>query len=309
MSIEPIDLSQLKTNHKKKLKYRKTTLKKSDIDRWSGHLNRLKQQVKSIIIGQDHFIESILITLISNGHLLIVGDPGIGKSRVINAFTQSLLLTSHTVHLSSNFTGYNLITIDELDRLEDSFRRNLLTAMQERLSIVDDKVLYLDRPFLVIATINPSRDHLSLTKAECDRFMFSCFPKLPNIEEEIDIMSLSNHDEPPKLEKQFLSADELLNIQRLSALVNVDQHIKEKIANIVTHTRLDDNNFLALSPRISISLIQATRARAFLHGRDQVVIEDLQSVFHNVVQHRLNLGSISNSMQSSYDLYDKFLNL
>ncbi|MCJ8344779.1 MoxR family ATPase [bacterium] len=307
MSIEKFDASQLKSNSKRKIVYRTASLKDSDIKKWSNHLIRLKKQMQRVIIGQSDFIENLLITLIANGHLLIVGDPGMGKSRVISALVESVLLNSHSVHQSSNFIGYNLVTIDELDHLHEDFRRDLLTAMQERLSIVDDQVVYLDRPFLIFSTINPQHDHINLSNAEIDRFMFSFFPQYPSIEEEVEIMSLTNHDEPPHLEKQFLTADELLNIQRLCTFIQVDQDLKEIIARIIAHTRDHNNDLLPLSPRISIYLFQAIKARAFLKNRKHGNLEDLQAVFHNVVQHRLSKINLSDGRNKSKQLFDLFL--
>ncbi|PCJ20106.1 MAG: hypothetical protein COB02_05770 [Candidatus Cloacimonadota bacterium] len=305
--MEVFDLSKLNKKSKFKIKYRSPTLKINELNKWSGHLKRLQQKIQSVIIGQSEFIELLIITLISNGHLLVIGEPGIGKSRAISALSQAVLLESHTIHLESNFIGFNLVTIDELDKLNSTFRRDLLTAMQERLSIVDEQLLYLDRPFLVISTINPSNEEIKLSKAELDRFMFSFSPPYPTIEEEIEIMSLTNHDEPPKLNKDFLSVSELLNIQRLSSLIEVDSKIKNLIAQIVSFTRLKDNHFTALSPRVSISLVQAIKARAFLYNRKQANIDDLKFVFHKIVQHRLNASNLSESSLQSHNLLDQFL--
>lgn len=283
--------------------------------------NNLKNEIKKVIVGQDHIIDRIFIGLLCNGHILLEGVPGLAKTTLIKTtadalgldfkriqFTPDLLpadligtlIYSPKTHEFQTRKGpifSNLILADEINRAPAKVQSALLEAMQEHQVTIGDTSFKLDEPFLVLATQNPidQEGTYRLPEAQVDRFMFKLLMTYPKFAEEKEIISkLSGVSTIFKIfEKQDISADQLLAKE-----VYIDEKVIEYILNIVFATRnpkeykLEDiENFIGYgaSPRATIALTQATKAYAFLRKRHFVIPDDVKAVAPDILRHRILL--------------------
>ncbi len=295
------------------------------IQKESGFVDLINMEVKKVIVGQQHMIESLLIGLLSNGHILLEGVPGLAKtlaistlSKVINVdfkriqFTPDLLpadllgtmiynqkkeeFISKKGPLFSNF-----ILADEINRAPAKVQSALLEAMQERQITIGDQTYKLPEPFLVMATQNPIEQEgtYPLPEAQVDRFMLKVVLPYPKREEERLIVranvSSTGFEKPNKVvdPKQIVRAKEVVK------KIYMDEKIEKYIVDIVYATREPEyyqlekvKHYIAFggSPRASISLANAAKAYAFLKKRGYVIPEDVRAVCKDVLRHRIGLS-------------------
>ena len=295
------------------------------IQKESGFVDLINMEVKKVIVGQQHMIESLLIGLLSNGHILLEGVPGLAKtlaistlSKVINVdfkriqFTPDLLpadllgtmiynqkkeeFISKKGPLFSNF-----ILADEINRAPAKVQSALLEAMQERQITIGDQTYKLPEPFLVMATQNPIEQEgtYPLPEAQVDRFMLKVVLPYPKREEERLIVranvSSTGFEKPNKVvdPKQIVRAREVVK------KIYMDEKIEKYIVDIVYATREPEyyqlekvKHYIAFggSPRASISLANAAKAFAFLKKRGYVIPEDVRAVCKDVLRHRIGLS-------------------
>ncbi|MCA9177430.1 MAG: MoxR family ATPase [Planctomycetales bacterium] len=295
-----------------------------------GLLTQIRQRVADVVVGQHVVVERILIALLTGGHLLLEGVPGLAKTLLVNTvantigmrfgrvqFTIDMLpsdvLGSEVLDVSTNsfrvhkgpiFT--NLLLADEINRAAPKVQGCLLEAMQERKVTLGKETFTLPAPFLVIATQNPIEQAgtFELPEAQLDRFMICHRLAYPSQEEEKDIyrrqlnMGLKRHAEGgavPKSAFDLLETDPVCSIEDLVGMmekvqeVHVSETFTEHVVRMVRRTREHPDLEVGCSPRAGLSLVQAARARAFLHDRDYVVPEDLFSLAEDIVLHRVRL--------------------
>lgn len=284
--MESIDLSTARRDLSGSIKYRKETrLSKSLAAKWKLRLDSLIQLVSSRLIGQKAMLETLLIGILADGHVLLRGEPGIGKSTAIQSLAEVLGLETVKIRSSEDFIGANLVVIEEYQFLDPTLRANLMMAMQEGRFIFKNEEFYLDRPFVVLAAINPGKDEFeTMTPAQLDRFLLFLDVPSNSLEEELAI--LKQHQSPRlRLEKQLCAAD-VLEIQRMIPGVIISDHLSRSLVQACIRLREKLPRQHALSSRAIIGYARACQARAFLNGRTEVTLEDLKSLFLRVVAHR-----------------------
>ncbi|MDE6279777.1 MAG: MoxR family ATPase [Paramuribaculum sp.] len=275
------------------------------------------------IVGQKHLIDSLLIALLANGHVLLEGVPGLAKTlaiktlaEVIDAkynriqFTPDLLpadVTGTMVYSVKNEQFQikkgpifaNFVLADEINRAPAKVQSALLEAMQERQVTIGDKTFTLPEPFLVMATQNPIEQEgtYPLPEAQVDRFLLKVVIGYPTKEEERVIIRRNIALTPADV-KALLRPEEILEAQKIVKQIYLDEKIERYIVDIVFASRYPSDYSLndlkelvsfGASPRASISLARAARAYAFLHQRGYVVPEDVRAVAHDVLRHRIGL--------------------
>ena len=291
------------------------------VQRESGFINRLLDEIRKVMVGQDELVERVLIGMLADGHILLEGVPGLAKtllvktvSQAIDAdfsrlqFTPDLLpadlvgtqiynprTAEFTVHRGPIFA--NLVLADEVNRAPAKVQSALLEAMQERQVTIGDTTYKLESLFLVLATQNPIEQEgtYPLPEAQIDRFMLKALVDYPVRDEERLIMDRMTGGELPPV-APVISPDEMLGARRTVRSVYVDDRIKEYILDLVMATRRPGENGLSelegliaygASPRASIALVIAARARAFLQGRGYVSPEDIKRIAPDVLRHRV----------------------
>ena len=275
------------------------------------------------IVGQKHLVESLLISMLANGHVLLEGVPGLAKTLAIKTltnlidakynriqFTPDLLpadvigtmvysVKNETFQVKKGPIFANFVLADEINRAPAKVQSALLEAMQERQVTIGDETFPLDRPFLVMATQNPVEQEgtYPLPEAQVDRFLMKVIIGYPNKEEERRIIRMNISNEVPTI-VPLVKPHEVVEAQKIVGQIYVDEKIERYIVDIVYATRtpkeygLDElANYISFgaSPRASISLAKAARAYAFLHQRGYVIPEDVISVCHDVLRHRIGL--------------------
>ena len=295
------------------------------IEKESGFIDLLNMEVGKVIIGQKHMVESLLIGLLSNGHILLEGVPGLAKtlaistlSKVINVdfkrvqFTPDLLpadllgtmiynqkkeeFISKKGPLFSNF-----ILADEINRAPAKVQSALLEAMQERQITIGDITYKLPEPFLVMATQNPIEQEgtYPLPEAQVDRFMLKVVLPYPNREEEKLIVRANVSSEGFPTPNKVVDPKQIIKARDIVKQIYMDEKIEKYIIDIVYATRepeyyqLDEiKHFISFggSPRASISLASAAKAYAFLKKRGYVIPEDVRAVCADVLRHRIGLS-------------------
>lgn len=275
------------------------------------------------IVGQKHLVESLLISMLANGHVLLEGVPGLAKTLAIKTlanlidakynriqFTPDLLpadvigtmvysVKNETFQVKKGPIFANFVLADEINRAPAKVQSALLEAMQERQVTIGDETFPLDRPFLVMATQNPVEQEgtYPLPEAQVDRFLMKVVIGYPNKEEERRIIRMNIVNEMPVI-VPLVKPHEVVEAQKIVGQIYVDEKIERYIVDIVYATRtpkeygLDElENYISFgaSPRASISLAKAARAYAFLHQRGYVIPEDVISVCHDVLRHRIGL--------------------
>ncbi len=293
------------------------------IEKQSAFVDTLTMGMNNVIVGQKHLVNSLLIGLLSNGHVLLEGVPGLAKTlaiktlaQLINAdfsriqFTPDLLPADviGTMIYSQKKEEFlikkgpifsNFILADEINRAPAKVQSALLEAMQERQVTIGENTYVLEEPFLVLATQNPIEQEgtYPLPEAQVDRFMLKVVINYPKKEEEKLIIRQNMVAEKQEV-KPILTVQEILEARKVVRDVYMDEKIERYIVDIVFATRFPEEygleslkNMIAFggSPRASINLALAAKAYAFIKRRGYVIPEDVRSVAHDVLRHRIGL--------------------
>ncbi len=294
------------------------------IESKSAFVNMLTQGMDQVIVGQKHLVESLLIGLLADGHILLEGVPGLAKTLAIKTlaslvdakysriqFTPDLLPADvigtmvysqkreeFTVKKGPIFA--NFVLADEINRAPAKVQSALLEAMQERQVTIGSETFLLDKPFLVMATQNPIEQEgtYPLPEAQCDRFMLKVKIDYPKKEEEMRIVA--SHLSGFRQEvTPVLKVDEVIDARKVVKQVYLDEKIERYIVDIVFATRYPDMYGLdnmkdmiayGASPRASINMALAARAYAFLKHRGYVIPEDVRAICPDVMRHRIGLS-------------------
>ena len=305
------------------------------IERQSAFITNLQTGMNQVIVGQKHLVESLLIGLLADGHVLLEGLPGLAKtlaiktlSELIDAdfsriqFTPDLLpadVVGTMVYSQKNEefkvkrgpVFANFVLADEINRAPAKVQSALLEAMQERQVTIGKETFKMPQPFLVLATQNPIEQEgtYPLPEAQVDRFMLKVVITYPDISEEKKIIRQNITGEKIEV-KPVLKPEEIIEARKIVRQVYIDEKIEQYIADIVFATRfpdkygmsqLKDMILFGASPRASINLALAARAYAFIKRRGYVVPEDVRAVAHDVLRHRIGLSYEAEAMNVSAD--------
>lgn len=279
-------------------------------------LEKVKSEIGKVIVGQEKMIEHLLAALLSNGHVLIEGVPGVAKTitakllaKTIDVgfsriqFTPDLMpsdiLGTSVFNVKNSEFEFkkgpifsNFILIDEINRSPAKTQSALFEVMEERQITMDGTRYTLEEPFLVIATQNPIEHEgtYRLPEAQLDRFLFKINVGYPDLEQEIAI--IKNQHESKKEDKteginRVITAEQLKNYQHLVKEIIVESQLMEYIAKIIINTRENQFLYLGASPRASLALLTASKSFAALRGRDFVTPEDIKEACYAVLRHRV----------------------
>ena len=313
------------------------------IEQQSGFVTNLVAGMNRVIVGQKHLIDSLLISLLSDGHILLEGVPGLAKTLAIKTLSQLIdaeysriqftpdllpadvigtLIYSQKDNMFQVKKGpvfANFVLADEINRAPAKVQSALLEAMQEHQVTIGDNTFKLPNPFLVMATQNPIEQEgtYQLPEAQVDRFMLKVIIDYPTLEEEKLIIRENISGNMPK-GTPVTTADEILKAREVVNQVYVDEKIEQYVTDIVFATRypdrygmpeLKDMITFGGSPRASINLARAARAYAFIKHRGYVVPEDVRAVAHDVLRHRIGLSyEAEASNVTSEDIVSKIIN-
>ena len=313
------------------------------IEQQSAFVNSLTMGMDRVIVGQKHLIDSLLIGLLSDGHILLEGVPGLAKTLAIKTLAQLIdakysriqftpdLLPADVIgtmiysQKEENFqvkkgpVFANFVLADEINRAPAKVQSALLEAMQEHQVTIGEKTFLLPDPFLVMATQNPIEQEgtYQLPEAQVDRFMLKAIIDYPTIQEERLIIRENLGNSLPEV-KPVTTAQEIIDARQIVRQVYIDEKIEQYIADIVFATRYPDRYSLTElkdyitfggSPRASINLAKAARAYAFIKRRGYVVPEDVRAVAHDVLRHRIGLSYEAEAANvTSEEIVSKILN-
>lgn len=274
------------------------------------------ENVKKVIIGKDDVIKYVLISVLARGHVLIEDIPGVGKTTLVRALAKSMDLSYKRVQFTpdlmpSDIIGVNIFNkdtgtfsfrkgpifnqiflADEINRTSPKTQSSLLQAMEEGEVSTEDKDYVLDKPFMVLATQNPLeyQGTFPLPEAQLDRFLMRLSLGYPEKQYEKEILKAHKSINKLELVKAVISEDDILKMQDSVENLHVHEDVLEYIINISNGTRKSEELQLGASPRASIDLLRAGRAKAFLEGRDYVLPEDVKDIVVPVLSHRLILS-------------------
>ena len=294
------------------------------IEQQSAFITNITSGMERVIVGQKHLIDSLLISLLSNGHILLEGVPGLAKTLAIETLSQLIVSDFSRIQFTpdllpadvigtlvysqknENFqvkkgpVFANFVLADEINRAPAKVQSALLEAMQERQVTIGSSTFDLPTPFLVMATQNPIEQEgtYPLPEAQVDRFMLKVLIDYPTLEEEKLIIRENLRGSMPEV-KPVVGVDEIIKAREVVQQVYIDEKIEQYIADIVFATRYPERygleNLKSLitfgaSPRASINLAKAARAYAFIRHRGYVVPEDIRAVAYDVLRHRIGLS-------------------
>ncbi len=272
------------------------------------------EEMRKFVIGYDDIIEKIIIALVSKGHVLLEGVPGIGKTFLVNTlskvlgcefkriqFTPDLLpadIIGTTVYDMKESRFYlrkgpiftNILLADEINRAPPKTQSALLECMQEKQVTIEGVTHRLEEPFMVLATQNPieMEGTYPLPEAQVDRFMFKIILSYVTAKDEIRMLKTKLSGETPDVHR-ILSRDIILQLQKLAKRVYISEDLMKYIIDIVNATRNREGVLLGASPRASIAFLDASRTRALLNGRDFVIPDDIKFLAYDILRHRILL--------------------
>ena len=287
-------------------------------------IDSIKQEVGKVIVGQSELIDRLIIGLLTNGHILLEGVPGLAKTLTIQTLSQALSINFQRIQftpdlLPADLVGTliynqkegdfiikkgpifsNIILADEINRAPAKVQSALLEAMQERQVTIGEETFILPTPFLVMATENPVEQEgtYPLPEAQVDRFMLKICVDYPSREEERIILERMAHAKPLNPIQSVITPEQILSARKVVDEIYIDDKIKNYIVEIIFATREPDQAGLTIneyikygaSPRATISLTLAARAQAFIEGRGYVTPQDVKSVAPDVLRHRIILS-------------------
>jgi MoxR-like ATPase len=289
-----------------------------DLSKLKEAVVKIKEQLAKVIVGQEEFIELLLVSLLADGHVLIEGVPGVAKTVTAKLLAKTIatdfsriqftpdLMPSDVLGTSilnmktSNFEFKkgpifsNVVLIDEINRAPAKTQAALFEVMEEKQITMDGECYVMNPPFMVLATQNPIEQEgtYALPEAQLDRFLFKINVGYPSLEEEIKIISAHNDRKgalPQSKIEAVLTESDLLEYRSKVFEVLVEEKIIKYIAQLISNTRNNAHLYLGGSPRASIAVLMASKAFAAINGRDFVIPEDVKKSIHPVLRHRIML--------------------
>lgn len=293
------------------------------IKKESQFVERTLKEVSKVVVGQREMLEAILMGLLTGGHVLLEGVPGLAKTLTISSVARAISLSFQRVQFTPDLlptdligtmiydikTGEfrvkkgpiftNIVLADEINRAPAKVQSALLEAMAEKQVTIGDTTHRLEVPFLVLATQNPLEQEgtYPLPEAQLDRFMFKVVVNYPKKAEEMEILNRMATDHQPQIDST-ISKEELMQARSRVDMIYLDDKLKNYIVDIVMATRepaeyglssMENLIQVGGSPRATISLTRAAKAQAFLRGRGYVTADDIKSIAYHVLRHRLIL--------------------
>ena len=291
---------------------------KEGVGQLNDALERVREEMSKVIVGQKELIDLLLIGLLCDGHILIEGVPGVAKTlaaklmaKIINVrfsrlqFTPDLMPSDvlgtsvfNPREVSFSFKPgpifSNIVLIDEINRAPAKTQAALFEVMEEKQVTVDGYTHYMDDPFIVLATQNPIEQEgtYRLPEAQLDRFIFKIQVDYPTLAEEINILIAQQGKSQKQLLEEItkiISADDIRNYRRIIQEIQIEPKLVEFIATIVNNTRNNPSLYLGASTRASLALLKTGKAVAALKGRDFVIPEDIIEMAPHVLRHRIML--------------------
>lgn len=279
----------------------------------SNGIDKLLQNIQSVIIGKDESIKLLVVSLLAKGHLLIEDTPGLGKTILARALSQSISGRLRRVQctpdlLPSDITGVsiynekernfefkpgpifaNILLVDEINRTTPRTQSSMLEAMEEHQVTADGKTYKLPSPFMVIATQNPLEYHgtYPLPEAQLDRFFMRISMGYPSIDEEVKIMQMQEKTHPIENLKPVISTEQLIELQKQVAEIKIDTLVLEYIASIMYGLREHNPLAYGASPRGSLALMHASKAFALIEKKDFVDPDIIKKIAIPVLSHRI----------------------
>jgi len=277
----------------------------------------LFEEVRKVVVGQDRVIEQIMVAILANGNALLEGYPGLAKTLSVRTLANIMDLRFSRIQntpdlMPSDITGTyvieeheggkrefkfhpgpifaNIVLADEINRATPKTQSALLEAMQEKQVTVGTTTYKLDQPFFVLATQNPIEQEgtYPLPEAQSDRFLLKIKVGYPTFEEELEIVNRYAYEQHEKRLKTILNKSHLLDLQQLTRQVPIATDLKQEVVKLVTSTRNKKEIIeYGASPRASIGLVLAAKARALINGRNHVSSEDIKTMAFPVLRHRL----------------------
>ncbi|CAM1358714.1 conserved hypothetical protein [Tenacibaculum sediminilitoris] len=289
-----------------------------DLSKLKKAVIKIKEQLGKVIVGQEEFMELLLVSLLADGHVLIEGVPGVAKTVTAKLlaktiatdfsriqFTPDLMpsdvLGTSVLNMKTSDFEFkkgpifsNIVLIDEINRAPAKTQAALFEVMEEKQITMDGTQYTMNPPFMVLATQNPIEQEgtYALPEAQLDRFLFKINVGYPNLDEEIQIITAHNERKgasPQSQVEAVLTESELLEYRNKVFEVLVEEKIIKYIAQLISNTRNNAHLYLGGSPRASIAVLMASKAFAAINGRDFVIPEDVKKSIYPVLRHRIML--------------------
>lgn len=275
-------------------------------------LEKLKAEIHNAVVGKDDVIELLAVALLAQGHVILEGVPGVAKTTIAKSFAHAIGLEFSRIQLTPDLlpadivgTVYydqrtsefkikkgpifaNVVVADEINRAQPKTQSALLEAMQEGQVTIEGRTLPLPKPFLLIATKNPLEYEgvYTLPEAQVDRFMMKIEVGYPDKEEEVEMLLRKDKGEFREV-KQIFTPTQILNLMAQVRRVTTSEEVLKYLYEITTKTRKDNRLLVGASPRAAEHLLYASKALAFLRGRDYVIPDDIKEMAPHVLVHRL----------------------
>ena len=282
-------------------------------------ITELKDWLSNQIIGQERLLDRLLIALLADGHLLVEGAPGLAKTKAIKDLSRAIEGDFHRIQFTpdlmpSDVIGTsvfkqkiedfefhrgpvfsNYVLIDEINRAPAKTQAALFEAMEERQVTVDGETHILEEPFMVMATQNPVEQEgtYKLPEAQLDRFFFKIEMAYPSLDEEVKLLESTHerkNEEPLKYVNSVLDADRIKKLQQQVLQLRIEPNLLRYIAEIVHKSRSHPSLYMGASPRASLTILNASKAKAALNGRDFVTPDDIKEVIIPAMRHRVILS-------------------
>jgi MoxR-like ATPase len=307
-------------NHQEHKQAMESFLEKSpELEKLSSAIEAIRDSIGKIVVGQSQMVELMIAGLLSDGHILIEGVPGVAKTLAAKLMARTLNLPFSRLQFTpdlmpSDVLGTSvfnprdlqfqfrqgpvfasIVLIDEINRAPAKTQAALFEVMEERQVTVDGNTLMMQQPFMVLATQNPVEQEgtYRLPEAQLDRFLFKINVGYPNMQEEVMILQQQQHQDIAEMlanVSPILGADDIRYLRQLVKNMVVESKLLEFIANIITSTRNNSMLYLGASPRASLAALKAAKAYAAIRGRNFVIPDDIIDVVPHVLRHRIILS-------------------
>ena len=287
-----------------------------DLSNLQSEISEVRNELKKVIVGQEKMIDYLLVALLSNGHILLEGVPGIAKTITVKLLSKALDINFSRIQFTpdlmpSDVLGTsvfdlkksefefkkgpifsNLVLIDEINRAPAKTQSALFEVMEERQITIDGLRFDMNKPFLVVATQNPIEQEgtYRLPEAQLDRFLFKIVIGYHSLEDEIEIITREHKtkaEDKTNTIKKVLKSENLIEYQKIVKNILIEPQLIEYIAKIIQNTRENSFLYLGASPRASLAILNASKGFAALAGRDFVTPEDIKQAAYPVLGHRV----------------------